>query len=119
MPKGTLIRRVCVVDSEDATIDLPGINSNNFKASEDTSFLAGDSPATIDCNTGLGENAKNVIIQCDGSGSILVAISHDGITYGDNFTLNIDETLNLNDVSVDSVRITHSGSDSSYRILYQ
>ena len=92
-------------------------NTNNFKTAEDTNFVTGDSPVDVDMNTGLGENARDVIVINDGPGDFTVASSNDGSTFGDAFTMSSGEQINLSDVSIDTLRITWV-SDSAYRILY-
>ena len=92
------------------------IDGRTFKY-EDTSFVSGDSPATHDVNTDLGRNAKIGYITCDGPGDILIEISDDGTNFGSQHTLKVEDTINFEGINVDTIRITHSGTDSSYRIL--
>ncbi len=96
---------------------VPGSANDGYKFYSDTSFVVGDSPAVIDVNTDLGRNSNIGYIVCDGSGDILVSISSNGTLFGDNITLKNGETLNLDNMNVDSIRITHSGTDSAYRIF--
>lgn len=98
-----------------ATSGLVAITSDNA-VFEDTSFVAGDSPATHDVNTALGQNGQDGYIICDGAGDILVEVSADGATYGDQWTQKAGEVVSLKGMSVDTIRITHSGTDSAYRI---
>lgn len=83
---------------------------------EDTSFVAGDSPASVDVRSALGRNAQRGYIICDGPGSILVNITHDGTNYLDQFTLKSGEVFDVGGFDVDTIKITHSGTDSAYRI---
>ena len=85
-------------------------------AYEDSNFVSGDSPATHDVNTDLGRNSRSGSIMNDGSGKILVEISDNGTTYGGQHTLYAGESLNLEGLDVDKIKITHS-ADSAYRIL--
>ncbi len=86
------------------------------EAFKDTSFVAGDSPATIDINAALGRNATEGYIINDGAGDFDVAFSIDGTTFGDNNTMKKNEIIYFDDISVDSLKITHSGTDSAYRV---
>lgn len=83
---------------------------------EDTSFVAGDSPVTLDLNTALGRNATNALILCDGAGDFTYEVSNDGVAFGDSITLKRREAKEYADVSIHSIRITHSGTDSAYRV---
>lgn len=83
--------------------------------SEDTSFVSGDSPATLDINTFLGRDAFFWEIINDGPGSFTIALSNDGSIFGDEATVNQQEIYRLPNISVDSIRITHV-SDSAYRV---
>ncbi len=91
-------------------------SDNNPKTFEDTSFISGDSPASLDCNATLGRNATQFSIQNDGLGAFTVATSNDGITYGDEKTVKSGEVYAIDALSVDTIRITHV-ADSSYRVV--
>lgn len=82
----------------------------------DASFLVGDSPATLDLNTALGRNATEFMVINDGAGQFTVSISNDGISFGNEHTMNNGETYSLDAISVNSIRITHV-ADSSYRVI--
>ncbi len=82
---------------------------------EDTSFVTGDSPATLDINTVLGRNATRGYIINDGAGNFTVAFSTDGSAFGDTITMKANEVMEFNDISVDSIRITWV-VDSAYRV---
>ena len=100
-------------------------NATDYFVSEDSSFVTGDSPATLDVNTDLGANAENGgYISNDGLGDILVEISEDGSTFGPSFTLygstnapsGVGEIYDLAGHSVDQIRLTWQ-ADTSYRVL--
>ena len=82
-----------------------------------SNFDSGDSPATIDIFTELSRNSIDGYLVCDGDGDILVSFSHDGTTYGENIVLKKKDSLDLESIDVHSVKITHSGADSSYRLF--
>lgn len=82
---------------------------------EDPAFVVGDSPAVLDCNTELGRNATEFSIQNDGIGDFTVSISNDGSAWGDEKTVKSGEVYEINNISVDSIRITHV-ADSAYRV---
>lgn len=52
--------------------------AGQYKTYEDTSFIAGESPRTLDFNTDLGHNANNGYIINDGTGNLTLSISQDG-----------------------------------------
>jgi len=83
---------------------------------EDTSFVSGDSPVTLDINTALGRNATEFTVINDGAGNFTVSISNDGAAFGDEHTMKNGETYSLDQISVDSIRITHV-ADSAYRVV--
>lgn len=82
---------------------------------EDTSFVTGDSPVTLDLNTALGRNATTALILNDGPGSFTYQLSVDGAAFGDAITLKQREFKQYVDVSIDSIRITWV-ADSAYRV---
>lgn len=88
----------------------------SYQAFEDDNFVEGDSPATHDFNAAEGRNAMRGYIYCDGAGDIQVAISHNGVDFGDTFTMSSGEKTDLEGFNIDKIRITHV-ADSSYRIL--
>lgn len=81
---------------------------------EDTSFVTGDSPVTLDANAALGRNATSGYIINDGAGNFTIAFSVDGSAFGDEITMKNNEILEFTNQSVDSIRITWV-SDSAYR----
>ena len=85
------------------------------KTFEDETFVVGDSPAILDANARLGRRATEFSIQNDGVGNFTVAVSHDGITYGDEKTVRNGEIYAIDNVSFFSIRITHV-ADSAYRV---
>ena len=95
-----------------------GGQTSNWKTYEDTSFVAGDSPRTLDFNTDLGRNATKGYLTNDGAGDITIQTSHNGSAFGDSATIKQDEVINFSDfnMSIDSLKITHV-TDSSYRVI--
>lgn len=87
-----------------------------YYASEDTSFVSGDSPVTLDVKSTLGKMGINGYIICDGSGDILVTLSSDGTNYGNTIRIKQGEVFMLTTRSLSKIKITHSGTDSSYRV---
>lgn len=82
---------------------------------EDTSFVTGDSPVTLDLNTALGRNATEGYIINDGAGNFTLAFSIDGAAFGDEITMKENEKISFKDISVDSLRITWI-ANSAYRV---
>jgi len=84
---------------------------------EDTNFVTGDSPVTVDINTALGRNAEYVQVINDGPGSFTIAASNDGAAFGDEITIKAtDPAFVFEDLSINSVRITWV-ADSAYRVI--
>lgn len=98
-----------LIVQQNAVIDTP-------KIFEDTSFVSGDSPATLDINAALGRNATEFTVINDGAGDFTVSISNDGAAFGDEHTMKNGETYSIENISVDSIRITHV-ADSAYRVV--
>ncbi len=84
----------------------------DWTVTEDSNFLSGDSPVVITVAAALSEG----YVACDGTGSILVEIAPEGTSYGGQLTLKSDEALTLGGARINKIRITHSGTDSSYRV---
>ena len=86
---------------------------------ENTNFVVGQSPVTLDFNVALGRNATRFSLINDGAGTFTVEISNDGNTFGDAYTLKAGETypeeMSVN-IDVDSIKLTHV-SDASFRCL--
>lgn len=82
---------------------------------EDTSFVTGDSPATLDLTAALGRNANGFLIINDGPGNFTYAFSIDGSNFGDEITMKNNEWKLYSNMSIDSVRITWV-ADSAFRV---
>ena len=82
---------------------------------EDTSFVTGESPVTLDLNAALGRNANKGSIINDGDGNFTVAFSTNGTAFGDAITMKKNERLEFTDISVDSLKITWV-TNSAYRV---
>ena len=103
--------KIALVDSNGAIISGAGLTQEY----EDTSFVTGDSPVTLDVNTDLGRNAVDGYIINDGPGNFTIAFSDDGTNYGGEHTLRTRERVNLKNLNIDKIRITWI-LDSSYRV---
>lgn len=102
-----------IINGKDKSpIEVSDVMPQSF---EDTSFVTGDSPVELDCNTALGGNATRGYITNDGAGNFTIAFSTNGTDYGDEITLKLDETYYFESLSVDSIRITWI-ADSAYRV---
>ena len=89
-----------------------------IKTYEDDSFEVGDSPAVHDFFGDLSHYPVCGFIICDGAGDLKVQFSQDGTNYGDQITMKSGEKLDcLAECDVNKIKITHSGNDSSYRIM--
>jgi len=119
-----LAKKVLLVSSDGNVIEprnplsivIDPVADANPQTFEDTSFVLGDSPAILDCNAALGRNATQFTLINDGAGSFTVATSNDGISFGDENTVKNGEIYSLENLSIDSIRITHV-TDSSYRVV--
>ena len=92
-----------------------GVNPDPYQTFEDTSFVTGDSPVTLDVNAALGRNAITGYIINDGNGDFTVAISGNGSSFGDEATMKKNEVMDFEDDSIDTIRITWV-ADSAYRV---
>jgi hypothetical protein len=94
---------------------------DRYFASEDLDFQSGDSPVVLDINGTLGVpsiDGKLVAKSNAGNtGNILVEISDDGTNYGNQFTVFYLETFPLFGYKIKKIRITHTGTDSGYRLV--
>ena len=97
-----------LVVTQKAVVDTPEVF-------EDTDFVTGDNPATLDCNAALGRNSTQFEIINDGPGNFTVSISNDGVAFGDEVTVKQQEIYAISNISVDTIRITWI-RDSAYRV---
>lgn len=82
----------------------------------DTSFVVGDSPVVLDVNNVYGVNGREFTIINDGAGEFTVSISNDGSVFGNEHTMKNGEVYEKENISLDSIRITHV-ADSAYRVV--
>jgi len=107
-PKGPY--EVDIKDTSASRTSTPGIF-------EDNSFVLADSPATLDVNAKLGRNATEFAVQNDGPGDFTVTLNNtSGGDFGDEKTVKTGETYAIDNISVDSIRITRV-ADSAYRVV--
>lgn len=117
---GTL--KMVRVDADGRLITVPSsvvAGALNLEIFEDTNFT---STITLDFNTVLGQNASYYEIINDGSlaaESFTFAVSEDGAAFGGEATLLIGESFVDTNTDVDSLRITHTGNDSAYRVRFR
>ena len=84
--------------------------------SEDTSFVQGDSPVTINVHGTLNANGNQGYIINDGPGDISIEIATSGVAvYGSAFTLKAGEGLDLAGRNVFRIRLTWV-SNTAYRV---
>ena len=100
-------------DVQEVTIIAVVATPGTFK---DTSFIEADSPVTLDVNTALSRNATKFTVINDGNGDFTVSISNDGSVFGDEHTMKNGEVYSLDNISIDSIRITWI-ADSAYRVV--
>ncbi len=106
-----------ILDLLSAGIEIiPGVISGRSKVYEDTSFVIGESPVTLDINNDLGRNAVDGFIINDGAGDFTVEISDDGSSYGDALTMKDGEVLSLTSLDIDKIKITWV-ANSAYRVF--
>ena len=84
---------------------------------EDVNFTAADSPFTAAVASDLGVRAGDGYIACDGAGSIQVELSANGVDFDPPFLLKMGDVVTLKGLAVHTIRLTHLGTDSAYRIL--
>ncbi len=115
---GATIKLLTTDASGDLQVDIKTIApiSGRSKVYSDTNFVVGDSPITLDVNTDLGRNAIDGFVINDGDGNFTVAISDDGITYGDALTMENGEIFSLTNLNIDSIKITWV-ANSAYRVF--
>lgn len=91
--------------------------TDDLQTASDTSFVTGDSPATIDMNDALSRNATSFTVFNDGPGDFTIATSNNGAAFGGEHTMKSSEVFSTDDLSVDTLRITWV-ADSAYRVVF-
>ena len=117
---GSPLEPVIIGDIDEGVVFVPGlpavVSDNPPRTFESTSFVSVNSPANLSCHGALGRNATQFSIQNDGPGDFTVAISIDGIAFGDEKTVKSAEVYTIDGLSVDTIKITHV-ADSAYRVV--
>ncbi|KKM45500.1 hypothetical protein LCGC14_1560610 [marine sediment metagenome] len=117
---GAPLEPVIIGAIDEGVVFVPGlptvVSDNPPRTFEVTSFVSVDSPANLSCHGALGRNATQFSIQNDGPGDFTVAISIDGIAFGDEKTVKSAEVYTIDGLSVDTIKITHV-ADSAYRVV--
>jgi len=89
--------------------------NGTYKVYEDNDFVVGESPVVLDINTDLGKNSREGYITIDGPGNVLVEFADINGTYGEQFTMKKEETINFEGLIISKIRLTHV-TDSAYRV---
>jgi len=72
---------------------------------------------TLDVNADLGHNGSNGYLTNDGPGDLKVDFSNDGVTFETDVTVEVDETISLEGLSLDTILIDATEDDTEYRVL--
>ena len=92
----------------------------NVAQYDSSSFTAGDSPAILDVQTDLGAQILTCVLIVDGPGDIAISNSNDGgATFGPDFFQKAHEDIDAILSGTRQIKLTHTGVDSSYRVLAQ
>ena len=83
---------------------------------EDTNFQVADTLVVHNVEGTLGQAGTRGWVACDGAGNITVEIGTSG-GYQTSFTLKQGDAFDLDGLTVGRIRLTHTGSDSAYRIV--
>lgn len=117
---GSPLEPVIIGDIDEGVVFVPGlpavVSDNPPRTFESTSFVSVNSPANLSCHGALGRNATQFSIQNDGAGDFTVAISINGIDFGDEKTVKNAEVYAIDGLTVNAIRITHI-ADSAYRVV--
>jgi len=105
------------VDPDGSIFTTPKLGDTLAQFYEDTDFVSGDSPVTLDFNTDLGFNSTNGYIVNDGVGDFTFAYSIDGSAFSEEIRLTDTDSWLWDAEDFDRIRITHTGTDSSYRVM--
>jgi len=90
----------------------------NISQFNSSNFTVASSPAILDVQAALNTNMMRVLLICDGPGTINVAQSNDGgVSFSPEFPLRADEDIGALLTGLKQIRLTHTGIDSSYRVL--
>ena len=94
---------------------------DRYFAAEDLDFTSGDSPVVLDVSATIVVGSIDGEIICRNTsgnvGNILVEFSSDGTNYDSQFTVFNDDSFSLYGLKIKKIRITHSGTDSGYRVF--
>jgi len=95
---------------------IAGVVDGLYHTDEDTSFVTGDSPVTVDVNAALGRDGRSFSVTNDGAGVLTVAVSNDGASFSPERTVPAGETFGLDGIRVDKVRLTWV-TNTAYRFV--
>ena len=101
-------------------IAAESVAMTNIAQYDSSNFTAASSPAILDVQADLGTNILRLLIICDGPGTINLAVSNDsGVSFSPEFALRAHENTGSLLTGLTQIRLTHTGVDSSYRVLGQ
>ncbi len=118
--RGGPLDPVIIAGVDGGVVFVPGlpfaVSDNPPRTFEKASFIFNQSPAYLRCHAALGRNATQFSIQNDGLGDFTVAISINGLVFGDEKTVKNGEVYAIDGLSTNTIRITYV-ADSAYRAV--
>ena len=92
------------------------IPAETYFSAYDTSFVTGDSPATLDINAVLGKNGTKGHIANEGSNDLTIKFSNDGAVYGLAYLVSAGDILEFTELDIDSIEITWI-ANTAYKVF--
>jgi hypothetical protein len=99
------------------SVTLPQSPSVGNPKKYEGSVAAAGTPETLPVNTDLGHNGRDGYIMNDGPGDLKIDVSHDGLTFEEDITVEVDEAQSLTGLSLHTVKIDATVSGTAYRAL--
>jgi len=91
--------------------------STQYYSVIDAEFSSTDDQTILDVSGYLGYPARSGFINVFGEGDVDINISSNGTTYGSDITLFRNDIFKIDGLLVDKIKLTHTGSDSAYRVF--
>jgi len=105
-----------VFDPVENRINVAMHTGANIVSYEDVDFSSGDNNSVISVLSDLGVKGHTGYFANDGPGDIKLEFSYDGSTYGGVHTLHGGETLLLDGLNINKIKLTYV-DNSAYRCL--